>query len=697
MAQDISDWLARSGTEPDIAFGHARYLYNVPSNAAVWDHLFKTLDPTEPVLVVAPTYEIPVIQASSESLGLEEITILSYEEFLDFVKKERRGAGRGPEVWPKVTEGDRLTMMVAVEPHMPADCALSLTMVVHWAADRPSGLSMRIITVSTLDCHQEMAALLGSQSMPEPRRFFIDIAPGRAPRVKPHTGEESDLVERVKANVATKDGSQIVVLFAADGPSQELAAYLCNQGWPVAEIDRKTPSNVMRMSSTAPEEGMYRVLHVQEPIRCPFPLAGFDHIHVVAKPTATKVVFDAVTGQLTSTLAHLSKEERKEQLAYAVRSQGASSVSAYVDRPTATDFLSAGIEYRRLQVNNEQLGGFIAALAGFEAWGIDALKVAGCFLPGMEDYALMTMMKRLIDQGLLRQTPGTGCLGLQIRGKEADIFKAVLPILDYDHRLAYFVAQRTDNMILQQSKHQLASLLAVGVLRVFHFPPNIPEGLDGWASECWGYTRPLARQGAMWMALGLWKRAARQFYDFRHAEGVKVPYLPLAETPISVSLHRSRQVVSGITRLNSALKKLHIGLIDVPTADETGELDDADCLELQTHLFTAFLGQLVVGMPINGDITWQDLAGDTLVVGLQDWVSWCVSPEEIRKATGQTVVWGIYTGLTREDREVHATDWAWIPGSVVAEYWDRRGTEVSLFSLLRGQTRPLWNVDEVLE
>lgn len=106
----------------------------------------------------------------------------------------------------------------------------------------------------------------------------------------------------------------------------------------------------------------------------------------------------------------MSKHERKEQLAYAYRSQGASSVSVYVDRPAAS-FLQAGTRLRRLQVSNELLGGFIAALAGFKAWGIDALQVAGCFVPHMEEYALMTTMKRLIDQGLLRQTTATGCLG----------------------------------------------------------------------------------------------------------------------------------------------------------------------------------------------------------------------------------------------------------------------------------------------
>ncbi|KAI8656142.1 hypothetical protein NCS55_01268900 [Fusarium keratoplasticum] len=609
MAEDISDWLLQSDTEPYIAFGYAQYLSNVPSNATVWNHLLERVVPTEPVLVVAPPYEIPEVA-------------FSYEEFLDFVKRERRGAGRGPEVWPKVSGLDRLIVMVAVEPHIPADCALSLAMVVHWASDRPSGLSMRVLTVSTSHDCPEMAALVTSKSMPEPKQFLLDITRQQgAPRVKSDIGEESDVEERVKSNVARQDGSQVVVLFASDGPSKHLAISLRAQGWPITSIHRRTPSYSMQLASTTSEEHMCRVLHVQDPIRSPFPLTGFDHVHVVTNSTSTKVVFDAVTGQLTSTLAQTSKHERKEQLAYAYRSQGASSVSVYVDRPAAS-FLQAGTRLRRLQ--------------------------------------------------------------------------AVLPILDYDHRLAYFVAQHTDTTILRQSKLQLASLLAVGVLKVINLPAEMRDALDALALNCWGYTRPLAKQGAIWMALGLWKLAAKQFHDFHEAVS-DLTHVPVFGTPLHVSLKESTKVVHTINRLASALKKPHIGLIDLPTADETGELDEAGCLELQTHLFTAFLGQLIAGSPSDGEWYREAVASGTRVVAFQNWVHSFANIDQVHQANGQTVVWGVFNTLLREDRRAWASDWTWIPGSIVAEYWDRRGADVNLFTLLSGQARPLWNSDEVSE
>ncbi|KAL2670492.1 hypothetical protein Neosp_014280 [[Neocosmospora] mangrovei] len=702
MAEDISDWLTQSDTEPDIAFGHAQYLANVPSNATVWNHLLETVDPTEPILIVAPPYEIPVIRASGKSLSLEGMMALSYEEFLDFVKRERRGAGRGPEVWPKISERDRLIVMVAVEPHMPADCALSLTMVVHWASDRPSGLSMRVLTVSPSHEHPEMAALVRSKSMPELKRFTLDIAPQRgAPRVKTNTGEDSDVVERVKSNVAGQDGSQIVVLFASDGSSKDLEVSLKAQGWPIMSINRQAHAGSMELASTAFEEAMYRVLHVQDLIRSPFPLTGFDHVHVVANSTSTKVVFDAVSGQLTSTLAQMSRQERKEQLAYAHRSQGASSVTFYIDRPCidrpVTRFQEAGTRLRRLQVSNEHLGGFIAALAGVEAWGIDALEVAGCFVPHMEEYALMTTVKRLIDQGLLRRAQGTGLLALQIHDKEAEVFKAVLPILDYDHRLAYFVAQHTDNMILRQSKLQLASLLTVEASELMNLPADMGEDFDALASKCWGYTRPLAKQGTMWMVLGLWKLAAKHLNDFHEGMITNLTHVPVLGTPVHVSLLESAKVANTIKKLTRALAKLHIGLIDVPTADETGELDRAGCVELQTHLFTAFLGQLIVGSPMNGEWGWQVVASGIGVVDFQDWVHWFVKIDQMYKADGETVVWGVFNTLSRQGRRISVGDWTWIPGSIVAEYWDRRGIEGSLFTYLSSQARPLRNADEVLE
>ncbi|KAJ4325192.1 hypothetical protein N0V84_003574 [Fusarium piperis] len=698
MANDISGWLLQSGTEPNVAFGHAQYLAKISSNATIWNHLLEPVTTSHPVIIVAPPYEIPVIRATGQSLGLQEnFTTFTYQGFLDFVEKERRGAGRGPDVWPRVSESDRLVVMVAIEPHMPTDCALSLTMIVHWAADRPSGLSMRILTVSTQQHHPEVTALLRWQSMPEPRRFLLEIAQDQVRRVKLYCGDKSDLVERVKPNVARKDGSQAIVLFTPEGPSQELADYLHTLGWPSTKISRSTPSSVLQLALAAAEEDENRILHVEEWFRSPFPITGFDHVHVVANSTSTKVIFDAVTGQLTSTLVQLSKQERKEQVACAYRSQGAFSVSLYIDRPTANEFLQAGIKYRRLQVNNEHLGGFIAALASFEGWGINALSVAACFAPDMEDDALIATRKRLIDQGLLRQSLETNCLGLQVRDKEADVFKAVLPILNYDHRLAYLVAQRTDNMILRRSKLQLASLLAVGISDVFLFPLEMSEDLDALASKCWGYTRPLAKQGAMWMALGLWKRAAHEYHDFQTTRGILPQHLAVPETPIDVSLGRSAQVVFTMKRLTNALHTLHIGSIDIPIAEESGELDEDGCLELQTHLFMAFLGQLVVGSSVNGKCQWRDIASDTVLLGLQHWVELFVNPDELHKTSGKTVIWGIYNGLVRRDRDTWAGDWAWVPGSVVAEYWYRRGTEASLLRLLRGHERTLQNVDEALE
>ncbi|EEU35476.1 uncharacterized protein NECHADRAFT_86219 [Fusarium vanettenii 77-13-4] len=664
MAEDMSNWLTQSDTGPDNAFGHAQYLANVPSNATVWNHLLDTIDPTEPILIVAPPYEIPVIRASGKSLSLEEMMALSYEEFLDFVKRERRGAGRGPEVWPKISERDRLIVMVAVEPHMPADCALSLTMVVNWASGRPSGFSMRVLTVSTSHDHPEMAALVRSKSMPEPERFTLDDLRAQLTHQGPGCNYNKEQMIHPRHCAATgcpKDGSQIVVLFASDGSLKDLAISLKVQGWPVTAIHRRTHTNSMELVSTAFEEAMCRVLHVEDPIRSLFPLTGFNHVHVVANSTSTKVVFDAVTGQLTSTLAQRSKQERKEQLAYAHRSQGASSVTVYIDRPyidrPVTRFLEAGTRLRRLQISNEHLGGFIAALAGVEAWGIDALEVAGCFVPHMEEYALMTTVKRLIDQGLLRRVQGTGCLGLQIHDKEAEVFKAVLPILDYDHRLAYFVAQHTDNVILRQSKLQLASILTVEALELMKLPADMGDDFDALAAKCWGYTRPLAKQGTMWMVLGLWKLAAKHLNDFHEGMITNLTHVPVFGTSVHVSLMESTKVANTIKRLTRALAKLHIGLIDVPTADETGELDRAGCVELQTHLFTAFLGQLIVGSPMDGEWGWQVVASGIGVVDFKDWVHWFVKIDEVYEANGETVVWGVFNKLSRQGRRISVGDW----------------------------------------
>ncbi|KAL2670490.1 hypothetical protein Neosp_014278 [[Neocosmospora] mangrovei] len=606
MTNDISPWLARSNTHPDIRFGHAQYHPHTLENAAVWKYLLSSIAYTKPVVVVASSCELIAIKSAAEDLdSRERLMTFTYQQFLDFLEEGRRDGDSQTcfEAW----QSDHLTVIVAIEPHMPVDCALALTMVTHWENTRPSTLGTRILTVLTEEYHPEVVALLESRAMPEPQRFLV---PGLSQAqgkeiVQVVSSSESDLAERVNSKVMRNNGQQIIIYFHPTGALLEVLRDLKEKGWIASIVDPLAlPHQISRLMTAGPLPS--RALRVVEEFRSPFSLVGFDHIHVVLSSASSKKAFDSNTRQITEVMLPLSKQEKQEQLAWAYRWQGTpSTVSVYIDHPTLHEFLDAVNPHRLLRVNNEQLSGFVSALATLDDWGIDPLRAARCFVPAAERDVLMTTVERLTNQRLLK-TDETGRLGLRLRDKDVGVFKDALPILGYDHRLAYFLAQRTDSQMVLHTKKQLASLLAIGITNLFHFNPDptsqLDEGRDALAANCWGYSRPLSQQGIMWMALGLWKRAMLmpEYSPTNHLD-IVVP-----GTTISVDRPKSCFIMETLNKLDHALCRLGFGLAPTLLENEVGELSEAECLELQRHLFYAFLGQLVAGVPTHGILCWQD-------------------------------------------------------------------------------------------
>ncbi|RSL79422.1 hypothetical protein CEP51_007394 [Fusarium floridanum] len=495
---------------------------------------------------------------------------------------------------------------------MPVDCTLALTIVTRWAATRPSTIGVRILTVSTEEHHPEMVALLESQGIPEPQRFLIPGLPQARWKemVDIVSCNESNLAERVKSAIMRNNGQQVIIYFRSTVPLLEVFRDLNEKGWLAFKIDPlEVPDQVSRLMTAGALPS--RALRVVEEFRSPFPLVGFDHIHVVLSSTSSKKDFDSVSRQIIDVVLPLSKQEKQEQLAWAYRWRGnPSTISVYIDHPTLPEFLDAGDPHRLLHVNNKQLGGFLSALASFDSWGIDPLRTARCFAPDRD--VLMTIVGRLTDQKLL-MTDETGHLGFRLCDKEVDVFKAALPVLGYDYRLAYFLAQSTGSQM--------------GLFRFISDPTDqLDEDQDTLAAKCWGYNRPLSQQGAMWMALGLWKRALLMpHYSSTNNLDIIVP-----GTRISVDRPKSFYIMETSNKLDHVLCRLNLDFVPCLFQNEAGELNEAECLELQRHLLY-----------------------------------------------GKDFVWGIYTGLSCEGQPVYMRDWTWIPPAVLEEYDNERETEGS--------------------
>ncbi|EXK95633.1 hypothetical protein FOQG_04183 [Fusarium oxysporum f. sp. raphani 54005] len=97
-----------------------------------------------------------------------------------------------------------------------------------------------------------------------------------------------------------------------------------------------------------------------------------------------------------------------------------------------------------------------------------------------------------------------------LKGTEEVVFMRVLPLLNYDHRLVFFVALDSDDMV-RRVKIQLAAIISTDVHKLVK--SNVSEPLDPDGKEagvilnsCLGYCSDLALSGTLWMVLGLWKR-----------------------------------------------------------------------------------------------------------------------------------------------------------------------------------------------
>ncbi|RSM14831.1 hypothetical protein CDV31_005265 [Fusarium ambrosium] len=374
--------LARSDIYSDIRFGHAQSHPHTLENVALWKYLFAARSSLDPAVIVASPIELIAVRSAAALSVQEGLLAFTYQEFLDFIEaKPRDGTRWDPQVWSEVWQSDHLTVMVAVEPHMPVDCALAFTMVTRWAATRPPTLGVRILTVSTEEHHPEMVALLESQGIPEPQRFLIlGLSQVRwKETVQIVSCNESNLAERVKSTIMRNNGQQVVIYFRSTVPLLEVFRDLNEKGWLAFKIDpSEHPDQVSRLMTAGALPS--RALRVVEEFRSPFPLIGFDQIHIVLSSTSSKKVFDSVSRQIIEVVLPLSKQEKQEQLAWAYRWRGnPTTISVYIDHPTLPEFLDAGDPHRLLHVNNKQLGGFLSALASFDSWGIDPLRTARCF------------------------------------------------------------------------------------------------------------------------------------------------------------------------------------------------------------------------------------------------------------------------------------------------------------------------------
>lgn len=725
----IADWA--SSSDP-VVFRHIRVNHGDFTQPTVRQAIWKSVTKHKNhVIFVGSKMEADVAKDGTwDSNSESPPTFATYLEFVDLLEKNRAKIGKGPDAWKKGWQPDgwikksivpsRVLVVMSIEPQMPCECALALVAAAHWAMDisQRKEAGVRVLTVSPGEEEPALGRLLKLYSVP--RAPQVDMSDALPTGYQTVCAEPLELARHIHSNLTTGPAAKdMIMCFPPHDRVYGLSDHFrclhesgeVKEPWIEAESIRLQRSELIVANLQWEEGTPGHLISASNGFNAPCRIAGFDRVHIVLGSADVAPVFDAVTGQITSTELVTSRDERLEQVSWLGRADCLpENIFVYIDTQerTVEEFVEAGHGYRRLKVSNRQLGGFLGSLAGMSHWGLDFYQIAEQFVT--EHVALREMTSRMLRQEIITQPSVSRCddITLGMPDDERIIFKTVLPLLDYDHRLAYFLARRSSSGLVRQVKVQVAALMCVGPHEVVQFfnpdEKTSAENLADLVNACWGCTRRMAKTGTIWLMSSLWKRAVNSSSsggDFGPSVCRKShSHLPIPDTSSSVDTQRLFELKDLIAALNTAL-----GILGVPNQylDMTQGIDEKDLtkpqeLELQVDLLHAYLFQLVASTkhPDDGAEVFMthDISTAKWFGTIAVWFSLMID------AAWQTdgnpeAVYGVYHLLRRRGQHVDLREWTWIPIQLVSDWHFANAGEETIHSYLASNPLPTRNFDDV--
>ncbi|KAL6413108.1 hypothetical protein AUP68_02606 [Ilyonectria robusta] len=725
----IAQWA--SSSDP-VVFRHLRVNHGDFTHPGVRQSIWKSVTKhKDHVIFVGSKMEADVAKDGTWDLNSESPpTFATYLEFVELLEKNRTRNGKGHEAWKEEWQPDgriqksilpsRLLIIMSIEPQMPCECAIALVAAVHLAMDisQRKEAGIRVLTMSPGEEAPALGRLLELYSVP--RATQVDMSGTSPTGFQTVCADPSEVSRHVLYNLTPDPAEKdIIMCFPSFNRTFPLGAHfqrlddsgVLDKAWIEAESSR-WPRSELIFANLQWEEGTPgHLVYASNGFRAPCGIAGFDRVHIVLGSTDVTPVFDAVTGQITLTELALSRDERLEQVSWIGRADCLpENIFVYIDTRhcTVEEFVEAGHGYRRLKVSNRQLGGFLGSLAGMSHWGLDFYQIAEQFVT--EHVALREMTSRMLRQEIITQPSVSRCddITLGMPDDERIIFKTVLPLLDYDHRLAYFLARRSSSGLVRQVKIQVAALMCVGPHEVVQlFNPDektSAENLADLVNACWGCTRRMAKTGTIWLMSSLWKRVVNSSSSGGDLEPSVCrkshSHLPIPDTFSSVDSQRLFELKDLIAALNTAL-----GILGVPNQylDMTQGIDEKDLtkpqeLELQVDLLHAYLFQLVVSTKHRHDGAEVFMTHD---ISTAKWFGTIVVWFRLMiDAAWQTdgnpeAVYGVYHLLRRRGQHVDLQEWTWIPIQLVSDWHFAKAGEETIHSYLASNPLPTRNFDDV--
>ncbi|KAF5232499.1 hypothetical protein FANTH_12960 [Fusarium anthophilum] len=565
---------------------------------------------TREMLFVVPNVERSLLPPNVEkNQDIEEeddgsVTpvILTFSELLDALRTTKSMAQEG-ELWSlknSTWESGQplpsdLVLVLCLDPLMSAECALCLVGIVKWAREVSEQCGMadvRVITVSAEPNFNFLAQVVSFTS-PGTNVTKLDLAalgeqdPERDSVVFPWPSDISYAERILKELQKNRDHKSLILSFdggfeaefknVLSGREKELIDFVkveaTRDAQPLLNLDcsDKGPSTLF-------------ISFVGEVPFQPLDIQGFDKLHVVlgSSPIAGMDWHDA-SRQLVSLKQPPSREDRNLQI-------------WWIHQPSIPErFLYAGVKAlpllarlgfpRNRLVEGVQLGGFMASLADIASWGISVDRTLTCFVRPTHRVHEMTL--KLHAQRLMKQDR------FELSGREADVFRAVLPSFAYDHRLALLVALEAGPDV-RRVKVQLALMLKHGMNKMLSFTGKAINDSTQYSKllkECHGLGSSMARNGVMWLSLGILKRHQKMTEQRADYDPKKDRLFGLAH------IDTGKAEVVGV-EVGKMLALLADHGVDVDTSKsvthETSELSSEAQDEINLHLLRAYAHSLIV-------------------------------------------------------------------------------------------------------
>lgn len=669
------------------------------------------------MLIVSSDLEIGLGLGLGED-GPQPLAELSFSGALRVL---RNNHGAGPDdprlKWKRYVEGAQngdvlpvdIFVVFHIDPTLPADCALALTALVEWAlgvsSERESNIRVLTLCVDG-DC-DFLSTLIGLRA-PELSVSHLDLAeddddPLKDARVYYTMGNRDAVGVISKSLIETPDVPKIIISFGPPDLEGDMEPLVENYRLEerIVSSAEDTGTILKIIERREKDKLVWLTIDPALPLH-PVQFRGYGEVYVLLGSHHEQAqCWDNRTHQLVSYTRYTSSDERLFQLSWARQNSAEvhvllleESIEPVGDPNSSQSFKICGIRRRRL-LENGQLGGFIMAVAELSSWEFDVNGVLDCFIR----YSLRRkiMKRRLEIQGILDRDQ------VALSQLEARALRSLLPLFNYDHRLAIFVALDSDE-IVRRVKIQLAVLVSLGLDKVVRLKfdqeidPNSSSAKFIFGS-CWGFAQDLAKQGTMWLTLGLWRgyKLSRVVRHGQNSFGDLVCFDPILDNKAEYLVQEVSDELG------------HLGIksaSDATIKQEARSLDARAERKLQSQLLKAYIFQLTMGNhPLEGGIPQREKAPEFKM--MERWAdvymlidptsaSSLMVPEQHMVDSGEGCVSGISHGLQREAGDYTVMmDWNMIPNSVLAEWLvDHRPGQNVYAALAAGFETVVVNPDE---